>query len=213
VYLHGLSAINMVLAKSEMANAVSFFFCARVMLGSYYNGFMNRLKEIAEQIETQSLPPVHLWKPEHEGDIDVRIDVNGFWFHEGDSIAREKLVRLFASILWYENGQHYLVTPAEKLAVVVEDVPFIIHQMEFVDGVWVVVTNTHESIIVGQDHPVELREYKGQWVPYIKVRYDLWARVNRSLFFQWVDLALEQQFDPDSALTLSSNGYTFEVAR
>ena len=64
--------------------------------------------------------------------------------------------------------------------------------------------------------PVELREYLGQWVPYVNIRYDLWARVNRSLFFQWVDMALEHQEgtgDGSGGLCLSSNGYSFEVAR
>ena len=175
---------------------------------------MNRLKEIAEQINAQSMPPVHLWKPDHVGSIDIRIDENGFWFHEGQSIGREKLVRLFASILWYEQGQHYLVTPVEKLAIDVADAAFVIHQMEQADGAWVAVTNTHESIIIGEEHPVELREYDGQWVPYINVRYDLWARVNRSLFFQWVDLALEaQEGSGSSELRLTSGDYSFEVAR
>lgn len=174
---------------------------------------MNRLKEIAEQIEAKSMPPVHLWKPEHVGVIDMRIDVNGFWFHEGEPIGRDKLVVLFASILWFEGGQHYLVTPVEKLAIEVEDVPFLIHQMEFVDGVWIATTNTHESIIIGESHLVELRLYKEQWLPYVNVRYDLWARVNRSLYFQWVDLALAEQGDESESLTLSSNEYVFEVAR
>jgi len=174
---------------------------------------MNRLKQIAEQIDSQSMPPVHLWKPEHVGEIDIRIDSNGFWFHEGASIEREKLVRLFASILWYEEGQHYLVTPVEKLAIDVEDAAFVINQMEYADDAWVVITNTHESVIVSQNNPVELREYEGQWVPYINVRYDLWARVNRSLFFQWVELALEQKAEGSPELRLSSKNYSFEVAR
>jgi len=142
-----------------------------------------------------------------------QIDSNGFWFHEGAPIEREKLARLFASILWYEDGQHYLVTPVEKLAIEVEDAAFVIHQMEQADDAWIVVTNTHESVIVSEKNPVELREYDGQWVPYINIRYDLWARVNRSLFFQWVELALEQQIEGGSELRLSSKDYSFEVAR
>ena len=174
---------------------------------------MNRLKQIAEQIDAQSTPPVHLWKPEHVGEIDIKIDSNGFWFHEGEPIERDKLVRLFASILWFEEGQHYLVTPVEKLAIEVEDAAFVVHQMEQADDAWVVVTNTHESIIVSQQNPVELRKYQGQWIPYVNIRYDLWARVNRSLFVQWVDIALEQQVAGESNLLLNSQGYTFEVAR
>jgi len=50
---------------------------------------MNRLDKIAEQIAAQSQPPVHLWQPERKGEIDIQIDSNGFWYHEGDRIVRE----------------------------------------------------------------------------------------------------------------------------
>lgn len=169
---------------------------------------MNRLTEIVDQIDQQSQPPVHLWKPEHEGDIDIRIDANGVWFHEGEPILRDKLVRLFASILWCEHGQHFLVTPAEKLAITVEDAPYVMQQMEHVDDAWVAITNTHEQVIIGESHPVELRQYQGQWVPYVNIRYDLWGRVNRSIYFQWVSDAMD-----DDGLTLSSQGYVFAVAK
>lgn len=156
---------------------------------------MSRLKDIAEQIGKESQPPVHLWKPENIGEIDIRIDAQGFWFHEGDPISRATLVKLFASILWFENGQHYLVTPVEKLAIEVADSAYLIHQMEYVkeqgQQTWVAVTNTHEQIIVSAENPVELRIYQAQWVPYVNVRYDLWARVNRSVYYQWVSAAVD----------------------
>ena len=190
---------------------------------------MDRLKEILAQIDKQQHPPVDKWHPEHVGEIDIRIDTQGFWFHEGNPIQREKLVRLFASILWFEKehrsdsavgldgsfvtGQHYLVTPVEKLAIVVEDVPFVVHQMEHIEDTWVAVTNTHEQLVIGQDHPVELRSYSGQLVPYVRVRYDLWARVNRSIYYQWVTAAMQDQSDQNDLLLLSSADYQFEVAR
>ena len=173
---------------------------------------MDRLKQLIEQIDAQSQPPVHLWKPSYVGGIDIKIDANCQWFHEGDVIARDKLVVLFSTILWFEENQHYLVTPAEKLAIEVSDVPFMIHQTEYVDGAWVATTNTHESVIVGEEHPVELRQFAGQWVPYVNVRYDLWARLNRSQYVQWVELALERQ-GSNERLLLDSQGYLFEVAR
>lgn len=174
---------------------------------------MNRLKEITEQIGQQSQPPVHLWKPDTVGEIDIRIDAQGFWFHEGDPISREPMVRLFASILWFEDGQHYLVTPAEKLAISVEDSAYVVHQMEHVEQTWVAVTNTHEQVIVGSDHPVELREFQDQWVPYINIRYQLWARINRSIYYQWVSEAMRDQASEGAPLILTSGDYQFEVAR
>jgi len=174
---------------------------------------MSKLKEIAESIEQQSNPPVHLWKPDQIGEIDIRIDSQGFWFHEGDPISRVELVKLFASILWAEDKQHFLVTPVEKLQILVEDTPFVVHQMEHIEDTWVAVTNLHEQVIVSQEHPVELRLYQDQWVPYIKVRYDLWARVNRSIYYQWVSEAMDLRTDESLPLTLNSQGYEFEVAR
>ena len=173
---------------------------------------MTRLDEIVKQIDEQSQPPVHLWKPKTSGTIDIRIDGNGFWFHEGDPILRDKLVNLFASILWFENGQHYLVTPVEKLSIDVEDTPFLIHQMERVDNTWVAVTNTHEQIIVSDKNPVVLRDYNGQWLPYINVRYDLWARLNRSVYYQWVTEAMETAADDTDELWLQSGDYRFRLS-
>jgi hypothetical protein len=111
------------------------------------------------------------------------------------------------------TGHYYLVTPVEKLAIVVEDVPFVVHQMEHVDDTWVAVTNTHEQLLIGQEHPVELRSYSGQLVPYVRVRYDLWARVNRSIYYQWVTAAMQDQSNDNDLLLLSSAGFQFEVAR
>jgi hypothetical protein len=171
---------------------------------------MNRLEHIAEQISLQSQPPVHLWKPDNVGEIDIRIDVNGQWFHEGEPILRDKLVALFASILWFENDQHYLVTPAEKLAIEVADTPYIIHQMEQVDDSWIAVTNTHEQVIIGEQHPVALREFQDQWLPYVNVRYDVWARLNRSIYYQWVVEAMDIAGD-NEALWLNSGSYRFRL--
>lgn len=174
---------------------------------------MSKLKDISALINTQRRPPVHLWQPDTEGDIDIRIDLQGFWFHEGGAITREALVKLFAGILWMEGDQYFLVTPVEKLKIIVEDVPFVIHQMEYVEETWVAVTNVHEQIIVGSEHPVELRLYQDQWVPYIKVRYDLWSRVNRSIYYQWVSEAMKLQTNESAPLVLKSQDYEFEVGK
>jgi hypothetical protein len=70
--------------------------------------------------------PVDNWHPDIEGPIDIRIDLDGSWFHEGQPIRRAALVALFASILRREaDGRHVLVTPAEKRFITVEDVAFV----------------------------------------------------------------------------------------
>ena len=73
----------------------------------------------------RKLPPVEKWNPAHCGEIDIRIGRDGTWFHQGAPIARRELVRLFSTILRKEPDGFYLVTPAEKMRIQVEDAPFL----------------------------------------------------------------------------------------
>lgn len=73
----------------------------------------------------KALPPVDQWNPAQCGEIGMEILADGTWRHEGAPITREPLVRMFASILRKDaDGATYLVTPAEKIRVRVEDAPF-----------------------------------------------------------------------------------------
>ena len=77
-----------------------------------------------EKVSTKSNPPVHLWHPDIEKSIDLVVKENGVWEYEGSPINRPRLVRLFASVLRREGDSYFLVTPAEKCLIKVEDVPF-----------------------------------------------------------------------------------------
>ena len=75
----------------------------------------------------KSLPPLHLWQPQQVVDIDLSIDHQGQWFHQGEPFIRTELVRLFSTLLRLEaDGNYYLITPAEKVLVTVAEVPFLI---------------------------------------------------------------------------------------
>lgn len=185
---------------------------------------MPNLEDIAKQVSNATHPPVHLWSPKNCGDIDIVIDGQGVWWHEGGRIQRPELVTLFASILWFESGQYYLVTPVEKLRIHVEDVPFIIESAQLSDEeakapFWTVTSNVGDRVTIGgkeNEAPVELRQFSDQWLPYVRIRYDLWARVNRNVYLQWVEAALMQVEDglnEPQVLTLCSGEYVFEVAR
>ena len=121
------------------------------------------LKAIAPQgKEGRSLPPVHLWNPEHCGDIDMRIKADGSWWHEGTRIGREKLVRLFSTILRKdEDGETYLVTPYEKVIVHVEDAPFLAIRVDRAgapgpDQRLVFTTNVGDFAVAGPDLPLRV---------------------------------------------------------
>jgi len=176
---------------------------------------MSDLDNIIQQIGDNSAPPVHLWKPDFCGDINIHIDAQGVWFHEGTPIGRESLVNLFASVLWYEDDEYYLVTPVEKMRITVDDVPFIVVNAGCTGGRWVAATKPVNSIMISEANPVELRCYKGDWVPYLCVRYNLWARVNRNVYYQWIDaaLAFQGECDPAQGLSLTSGTYRFPIAK
>ncbi|MCZ6470008.1 MAG: DUF1285 domain-containing protein, partial [Gammaproteobacteria bacterium] len=70
------------------------------------------------------------WHPELKGSIDIRIAVDGSWYHEGREFQRPALVKLFASVLRKEKSGYYLVTPVEKLAIQVDDAPFVATMLE-----------------------------------------------------------------------------------
>ena len=56
----------------------------------------------------------------------MRIARDGTWFYRGSPIGRQPLVKLFGSVLHREpDGSYWLVTPAERGRIEVEDVPFL----------------------------------------------------------------------------------------
>lgn len=79
----------------------------------------------AKAAKKGGLPPIHLWNPPFCGDLDIRIARDGTWFYLGTPIGRAPLVRLFSTILKLEDGKYFLVTPVEKVGIVVEDAPFV----------------------------------------------------------------------------------------
>ena len=89
---------------------------------SYIDDLFDTLTQLQQN---KRLPPLHLWQPERSGEIDIRIDREGRWYHEGTLIERQPLVDLFATILRLETNGYYLVTPVEKMKILVEEVPFI----------------------------------------------------------------------------------------
>ena len=59
------------------------------------------------------------------GDFDMRIARDGTWFYRGSPINRKPLVKLFSTVLKRaESGEYWLVTPAERGRIQVDDAPF-----------------------------------------------------------------------------------------
>ncbi|RAI04303.1 DUF1285 domain-containing protein [Acuticoccus sediminis] len=159
--------------------------------------------------------PVHKWNPTHCGTIPMRIAADGTWFYNGTPILRERLVRLFASILRREpDGEFVLVTPVEKVGIEVEDAPFQAVEL-VVDGegeatTMTVRTNMGDVVTVGSEHPLSVRldpQNEG-FIPYVRVRGELDARFTRPAALELAELAAE---GADGRLEVWSDGVAFPL--
>lgn len=156
------------------------------------------LETLAAFIDTDTLPPVERWNPAHEGRIDIRIDAEGRWFHEGGEITRPAMVRAFSRLLRREaDGGYALVTPAEKLAISVEDAPLLAVDAR-IEGQGAEQTiafrlNTDAMLLCGAEHPLLLRDGPAGRLPYLRVtgsaERPVEARLSRSTFYQLADIA------------------------
>jgi len=162
-------------------------------------------------------PPVERWNPPYCGEIDMRIAADGTWFYNGTPIGRPALVKLFASVLRKDPDRFVLVTPVERVGVVVEDAPFQAVEMAVEgegDGRRIAFrTNVDDLVSVDADHPLHFeRDPAGGVKPYVRVRGDLWARATRALAYDLVDLGEERDVDGQAVFGLSAAGCFFPIA-
>ena len=139
------------------------------------------LAQIAEQVAARKLPPVGEWHPAKSGDSEMVIKADGQWYHQGGLIRRPAMVRAFASLLMRDaTGQHWLVTPYERLAIAVEDAAFIAVDVKC-DGAGLAFRlNTDEFVIAGPEHAIIARGDPDTPALYVAVRNGCEARLNRS---------------------------------
>ena len=175
------------------------------------------LAELEQQV-TGDLPPVHLWHPEKEIRMDLKITRDGEWWHEGSPIERQRLKRLFSSILRKEpDGCYFLVTPVEKCRIEVEDVPFqaILLQTEGEgrERIISLTTNMADKVVVGTGHPLrfEFDPLTEEPSPYVMVRDGLEARLARSVYYHLADLCTEEETGDGKWLGVWSSGHFFKL--
>jgi hypothetical protein len=160
-------------------------------------------------------PPLDAWHPELSGDIDIRIDSRGEWYHEGVRFQRQSLVNLFASILRRENdGEYYLVTPVEKWRISVDDAPLLAVDMELSGADKASQDlqfrlNTDELVPLNSAHPLQLFTTGDDLRPYLQLDHGLRAKLTTALFYRLVNIA-EQR---DDELGVTSDGVWFSLGK
>ena len=120
------------------------------------------LKDILEAQKTSGeLPPVDKWNPPLCENVEMKISKDGKWFFMGSLIGREKMVKLFSTVIRFDDdGFYYLVTPVEKIQLKVEDKPFVIKTFnkEIIDGkeFFLFQTNVDDIVTLSSRNPLRV---------------------------------------------------------
>ncbi len=171
------------------------------------------LASAARKASKGGLPPVHLWNPDFCGDLDMRIARDGTWFYLGTPIGRPELVRLFSTILRRDGDDYFLVTPVEKVGITVDDAPFVAVDFEVTgsgaDQILTFETNVGDTVTAGPDTPIRVVRdpVTGEPSPYVSVRANLEALIDRKSFYRLVDIAAHH----DDWFGLWSGGAFFPI--
>jgi len=152
------------------------------------------------------------------GNFDIHIGRDGTWLYRGSPIERLPLVKLFASVLRRDAaGGYWLVTPAERGRITVEDVPFAAVELtatgEGQEQVLVFRTTLDDSVSADESHPlrVDNDDVTGEPNPYIVVRDGLEARLSRAVFYQLVELGREERVGERARFGVWSKGTFFPL--
>ncbi|MEZ5832779.1 MAG: DUF1285 domain-containing protein [Dongiaceae bacterium] len=153
----------------------------------------------------------------------MRIARDGTWFYRGTPINRKPLVKLFSTVLRRENdGEYWLVTPAERGRIAVEDAPFTAVEVAAAgagrDQVLTFRTNLDEFVIVDCDHPIRVAHQRnatnqpgGEPRPYVLVRPGLEALILRAVFYHLVELGEVRRIEGVEQLGVWSQGQFFAL--
>lgn len=166
--------------------------------------------------------PVERWDPPYCGDIGMAIRADGTWTYQGSPVGRMTLVKLFARVLRCDgDGRHYLVTPAEKVDVAVEDAPFLAVEMQadiptggHPSGQTLMFrTNVDDVVRCGPAHPLRFVEEAGSGglKPYVRIRGRLDALVTRAVYYDLVELAVPRDGAEPDRLGVWSGGTWWEL--
>jgi hypothetical protein len=139
--------------------------------------------------------------------MDLLIDAQGVWHHNGSPIHRRSLCKLFSKIMRCESdGAYYLLTPTEKWRIRVEDTPFRIVDFKWRGPHCILISDMDDEIVLDEKHPLRLDSGPA---PVVMVRHDLDARLSRNIFYHLVDLAVPKTVGSQRKLFLKSGTMEF----
>lgn len=172
----------------------------------------------AQDVSKGGMPPVEKWNPPFCGDLDMRIARDGTWFYLGTPIGRKGLVKLFSSIIRKDGDEYFLVTPVEKVGITVDDAPFVAIDFnvagEGENQKLRFETHVEDRFIAGPDHPIRVAyDADGEPSPYVLVRRNLEALIDRKSFYRLVDIGTHADHEGESWFGVWSSGQFFPIIR
>jgi hypothetical protein len=181
-------------------------------------GEFGKLEGLMATVPERRPAPVENWHPPYCGDIGLKIRRDGTWLYRDSPIRRPALVKLFAGVLRKDDdARTYLVTPAEKVDVEVEDAPFLAVEMEASgagrEQQLVFRTNVDDVVTCGPEHPLRFCEQQpGRGLkPYVLVRGRLEALLTRALLLDLVELIAEETREGQRIAGIWSGGAFFPI--
>ncbi len=147
----------------------------------------------------------------------MRIARDGTWFYQGTPIGRPGLVKLFSSILRKDGADYFLVTPVEKVGITVDDAPFVAVDFEAEgtgeDQNLTFETHVGDTVTAGPEAPIRVERdpETGEPSPYVLVRANLEALIDRKSFYRLVDLGAHHIIEGNSWFGLWSGGEFFPI--
>ena len=171
------------------------------------------LASSAQAAQGKGLPPVHLWNPPFCGDLDMRIARDGTWFYLGTPIGRHALVKLFSTIIRRDGDDYFLVTPVEKVGITVDDAPFVAIDFNVVGDDVVFETNVGDKVRASAENPIRVERdaETGEPSPYVLVRTNLEALIDRKSFYRLVEIGEEETIDGVEWFGVRSAGTFFPI--
>tara|TARA_A100001037_G_scaffold296901_1_gene318083 strand:+ start:17288 stop:17899 length:612 start_codon:yes stop_codon:yes gene_type:complete len=158
--------------------------------------------------------------PVLRGDIGMQIARDGTWFYHGSPITRKPLVKLFSTVLVRDSDdEFYLVTPAEKCRISVDDAPFVAvsldTQGEGPTQSLTLHTNVGDQITVNDAHPIRVAfdPVTREPSPYLLVRDRLEALIARPVYYELAEIGCEEEIDGDQLYGVWSEGSFFPLGR
>lgn len=113
-----------------------------------------------------------------------RIQLSGDWIYQ-DSPLLTKFAKLFASILHGIDGEHFLITPVEKVRVEVDDAPLVI--VDYVKNDTAPSLTLKSSI--GTEHHIAdfNRLMLTDFGIYLPLERGLWGKLSRACYYNFVN--------------------------